>query len=346
MKTPYGSVLPSSLFSESEIGGISAFNKRYKNHGLKMGVVTKVIPPEDVLSVSGFCMEYNVLVVEQEQDTGYDITTYKNCIKLDNFGGVADYFDSTLREPTKVGPDGVQDLEKQNGSIVVIQCLDGSSSQAIIKGGVQHPKRKPVLNKETGHSMIGRFNGVSLEIDKEGAFSISFAGATDNDGKPIDEKVGGSSLKITKNGSVEITDGAGETISFDKEKNKVLIQSKKDVSIDSGELMALTAGKDFSVATKAKMVLEASGEATIKSAGLKCQIGGEFKIDSKGMDIKAGSQLKAQAAQITLDGMVNLGGPGGTPAVLMSTMGQGIGNLGGPVIVSFIGPFSSKVKLM
>ena len=38
MKTPYGSVLPSSLFSDSDMRGFSAFNSRYQNFGLKIGV--------------------------------------------------------------------------------------------------------------------------------------------------------------------------------------------------------------------------------------------------------------------------------------------------------------------
>lgn len=345
MITPYGSVLPSSLFSDNEMRGISSYNKRYKNYGLKIGVVVKVIDIGDPRNSAGLFPEYDVAVVEQDADVGYSLVFYRNCIRADAFGGVAEFLDAKLRAPTEVGELGPQDYKEQNGSMVMLNCLDGSATSAVITGGIQHPRRKNILSDEKGHSLIGEFNGIQIGIDKEGAFSLVFLGATDNDGEPLKTDVGGSFFKITANGSVEIGDDKGERIFLDKEKNQLIVESKKDATMSIGANLSVSVKESMSLDVTKDLIASIQGSVSLDGKTLGVTIGGQTTIDSKGMTINAGPQIKAQATQIILDGMVSLGGPGGTPALLMSTMFMGTGNLGGPVISSPIGPFSGKVRI-
>lgn len=345
MITSYGSVLPSSLFSDNEMRGISSYNKRYQNYGLKIGVVVKVIDIKDPRNSAGLFPEYDVAVVEQDTDIGYSLVFYRNCIRTDFFGGVAEFLDAKLRAPTEVGELGVQDFKEQNGSMVLLQCLNGSSTSAVITGGVQHPRRKNVLNDEKGHGLIGEFNGIQIGIDKDGAFSLVFLGATDNNGEPLKADVGGSFFKITANGSIDIGDDKGERVFLDKEKNQLVITSKKDTNIDVGANLSINVTENANISVTKDLLASIQGSVNLDGKTLGVAIAGQTTVDSKGMTINAGPQLKAQAAQIVLDGMVSVGGPGGTPAVLMSTKFMGTGNKGFPVICSAIGPFSGKVRI-
>lgn len=345
METPYGSVLPSSLFSDADMRGFSSFNSRYQDFGLKVGVVTNVIETDDDRNTTGLFPEYDVAVVQQDQDVGYSLVVYRNCIRTDALGGVSEYFDVKLRMPDKIEDTGAADPKNQNGSVVIIQCLMGSSAQAIITGGVQHPKRQLTLDKETGHALIGEFNGLKVNIDKDGAFSVVFVGATDNDGKPLKADVGGSFFKITANGSIEIGDNNGEVITLDKEKQTLTITSKKEMTITAGADMMVGTEGQLSVSAKKDMIAAIEGAVSVKGKQLTLEIGGSATILSKGMDISAGQLLKAQATQIILDGMVSVGGSGGLPALIFTSKFIGIGNLGGPVISSSIGPYSSRVRI-
>lgn len=345
METPYGSVLPSSLFSDSEMRGLSAYNRRYQNFGIKIGVVINIIETDDERNTAGLFPEYDVVVIEQDQDIGYSLVTYRNCLRSDSFGGIAEYAEGKLRSADKIGDTGVQKLEDQNGSLVLLNCLNGSSTQAVIVGGVQHPKRKRFLSAEKGHAFIAEFNGLQMEIDKEGAFSVVFLGATDNEGKPLKTDIGGSFFKITSNGSVEIGDDKGEIITLDKEKNKLSIASKKEMSIQSGGAMSVSTEDAMNISVKKDLLASIEGAATFNTREWTLKASGQSRMDSQGLEINAGAQLKAQASQIILDGMVSLGGASGTPALTMSTLFVGTGNLGFPVISRAIGPFSSKVRI-
>jgi phage gp45-like len=345
MITPYGSVLPSSLFSADEVRGISSYNKRYRNFGIKIGVVINIIETNDARNTSALFPEYDVAVVEQDEDVGYSLVVYRNCIRTDSFGGPAEYFDVKLRKPTEVGENGPQDFKEQNGSLVIINCLDGSSNQAIITGSVQHPRRANKLTEDKGHAMIGEFNGIQMVIDKDGAMSLVFLGATDNDGKPLKADVGGSFFKITANGSIELGDDKGELIFLDKEKNQLTVTSKKEAFFDFGKDFSVKVGENADVQVSKNLIIAAQGSVGLDGNALKVKISGQTAIESSGMTIKAGTQLKAEATQIILDGLVSVGGPGGTPALLMTTLFMGTGNKGAPVISTAVGPFSAKVRI-
>jgi hypothetical protein len=343
---PSGSFLPSGLLEMEGVNDI-AFNSTFNNFSLKAGIVTRTHEMEDDSNISKEIPEYDVVVIEQRSNDAQVPITYKNCIPQDMFGGLADFMEFKLRSQEKVdkaknkGRGKIPSL--QDGSIVLILCINGFNENAVIVGGMKQPKRRSKLTKDKGHALVSEFNGMGLEVDKDGALTISFKGATSHDGKAKDSKVGGSFIKIKKDGSVEMSDGKKERISFDKTKESTELQSGKDMKVDAGAKLDMAIGDAMNVKIAAKMVLEAQGSASLTVGSLKVESKGAAEIKASSVDIQSDGMVKIKGSQITLDGLTFAGGPGGTPALLMTTMFIGVGNLGGPVVSQAVGPFSGKV---
>jgi hypothetical protein len=362
--------LNSSLFTvRSENDPENQFSSKiFGNNTLKVGAVIEVYEPEDKNNVSKASAEYDVMVIEQDKSNGINYSIYRNCLALDSFGSVADYFQVKYRKPKdskKVRSN--TKLKDQQGSIVLILCLDGNAEKAVIVGALAHPNRKKTLNKDSGHALEGEFNGIKYTIDKSGGLTITFKGATDGDGKPISAKEGGSQIKIEKDGSVELNDaplseydkagnlktnkassavsGEYEKVRIDKTAQSISQSARKDISATSGANVNISAKADVNMKMN-NLIAQAEGSVKYKSAG-------EF-----GVSTDSAFNLKAASGQVTLDDSlmiksnnVNINaqtvslGAGASPAVTMNTIFQGVGFAGVPVFSHSIGPYSSVVMI-
>jgi hypothetical protein len=337
----YKPVLPSSLLQERENMDMSFQKKLSENMYLRLGVVVDIYDIEDKENLSKMMPEYDVMTVEDD-----NTTTYKNCMSVDSFGGVSDFFNKKLRKPKdskKVKESG--SLKKQNGSIVLLLCIDGSSEQGVILAAIQHPDRKTgKLTKELGHHMEGEFNGLNYKVDKDGALTILFRSATDNDGKAADEKAGGASWKIEKDGSIQFSDGNKEMIRLDKTKKTISMTAEADISATSDASINLTAKKNISAKATADMIAEAGGSFTAKSGGaFNVTSEGPVSIKAPDMKIAVDNMLQIKASTVSVSAPSIMLGDGGTPAIILTTQFLGIGNMGAPVISQAIGPFSATV---
>jgi|WetSurMetagenome_2_1015567.scaffolds.fasta_scaffold24707_5 hypothetical protein len=345
-KLPSGSFLPSSLLSLDTSSMMENFNSSFKNYALKVGFIQDLYEIDDKQNINKAVLEYKVVVLEQKEDGAQTPIIYDHCLHMDLFGSQADYFEMRLRKQDKVekkDKSGDKIAKYQDGAMVLLLCVNGVSESALIIGGIKHPKRKSGLTKDKALAMNAEFNGINYSIDKDGALKILFKGPTDNTGKPTNKDVGGSYLTIDKEGSFEWGDGKKEKIRLDKKAKTISIVCEKDFSITTEAKLTLTAKEDVTISTKKKMLLEAQGGATLKVKELTIEADGPTKIKTKAFDLKADGAVMIKGQNITLDGqLINLG-QGGQPAVTMSTQILGVGNLGIPVISSFIGPFSSKV---
>jgi len=351
---PGGGVLNSSLLSLEHQTKVSAFNSTYKNFSLKAGIIVEVHDIEDEGNISKLGIEYDVLVIEQDQDRSISAIRYKNCVSGDMFGSISDFFEFRYRGQSKKSEDDKDDgrnPEKQNGALVLILCLDGAGEKAIIMGALKHPQRVEVLDKEKGLHLHGEFNGLNVKVDKDGGFKIEFKGPRDDDGKLLDEdkgdeeKVGGSFLEIDKEGSIELATGNEESIKVDKKKKTIDIKAEKDISITSTkESVKVTAEKDMTMTVKGDWMASVEGKADITAkSGLNLKSDGSMTIAAANMKIMADGNFEAMATQFVFQGITFLGGAGGTPATTLSTQYIGTGNLGAPVVSLAIGPFSSQV---
>lgn len=349
-KLPSGGILPSSILKRDYASQTAAFGKKFNNNSLRVGVVIASYPVDNENNIGKLTTEYDVLVMEQHQNKSIAPLTYKNCISMDGLGSIADYFEKAFRKQKKA-KDKVssQSLLNQDGSVVFLLCLDGSSEKAIIIGAAPHPNRKSKLKK--GQMMAGEFNGISILINEDGSANLSFKGATNNDGTPVDSSQGTTSIDIEKDGSLQIKN-KGVTTRLEKAGNVLLslaqalsINAQKEASLSASSVSVKTTQGDVSINSAQKIALEASGSATFKAGEGTLEFGKDLAIKSQSLSINS-NQVSIKGNSITLDGRVALGGAGGLPAVTLSTKFFGIGAFGIPVISNAIGPFSTKVTIL
>lgn len=337
----YKPVLPSSLLQERTNDDFNYSQKISSNFSLKVGVVTDIIELEDKRNVSKVTTEYTVMAVEEQSNN-----VYSNCMAVDGFGGLGDFFNKKLRKTEdSVKTNKKTALNKQNGSIVLLLCIDGHSEQAIIVGSIAHPDRKNgKLTKDKGHHLEGEFNGINWQIDKDGALTVKFNSASDNDGKYKDEKAGGSIVKIEKDGSIEATDGNKEKIRIDKTKKTIDIAAEKDISATTDANANITAKKAVNIKATADALLDAGGSITLKSAGaFNIKADAALDVKAASVTVTSDDSIKLKGTSVQISAPTIQVGDGGTPAVTMSTQFMGIGNLGMPTVSTAIGPFSASV---
>jgi hypothetical protein len=355
-------VFPSSLLQFAESEYYSANKRSFANFGLKFGMVKERYDIEDKNNISKLGPEYDVMVLEQEGDKGISPLTYKNCIALDSFGGIADFSEFTKIQPANKNIDNVS---KDDGSIVLILCIDGTVERGVIVGAVSHHRRKQLSIKDK-KSNNQEWNGIRINIDDDGALTLTMKGKTDNLGKPT--KPIGSQFKMEKDGSVELNDRdldpilAGgndkeakpvgdapkdkyEKLRIDKTKQTFDLFSRKDMGQATDANYNLTVKevttlktKDWIAMAEGKANFAIKGTFDIKADGAMSMTAADMKFKSD-----AAFDLQAQAVKITAQSVAV--GPGGTPAIIGSTQFLGIGNLGAPVISTAIGPFSSVVLI-
>lgn len=348
MKLRSGGVLPSSIMGIDKHSAIGGFEKTYKNFALRSGIVIRSYGIDSDDNNSKLVPEYDVVVMEQDANRGITPITYKNCISASSFGSIADYFEVRLRSQKKNKNkfSKGRDFNDQDGAAVLLLCLDGSSEKAVIVGALPHPNRKSKLvgNKKI---LAGEFNGVALSVADDGSANLTFKGATDSEGTPVDKEQGNTSVDIEKDGTLRLKHKGAE-LAVEKSGNFILtnegntaIVSKKDISGSSDANISLSSKKDTTLSMD-KFVLEAMGSASLSAQSFK--ITGETTIDLQAQMIKISgdAEIKAKASMITLEGLVFLGGPGGQPLVLPNTQMVGTGNQGLPVISTAIGPFATK----
>lgn len=353
----YKPTFNSSLLGQRDEGRTSFATQLFGNTSFKMGIILEAFDVEDEKNQSKLGPEYTVMTIEQDKQNGQNTSIYKNCIAMDGFGSVADFFQFTHRKAKKPKESKKKgSLKDEVASIVGLLCLDGHSEKAVIIGSFGNPSKGALLSKDSGHNMHGEFNGINWKIDKDGALTVTFKSATDDDGKPKDEKAGGSVWKIEKDGSMELTDGKTENIRIDKTKKTIDANAEDDISVNSAKKnVNVTAGESINMTAKKDLIAMAEGKAsfTVKQA-FDIQADGSASLKAKSLMVESKSmiQMKAQsmaqieaASSMILKAPTVLIGPSpAQPAVLaFDLVVLGVGNLGGPVISTLIAGYSTSV---
>lgn len=344
----YFPTIPSSLLNLGRgDDGVDAFLKSNSDLSLKVGVIINSYDIQHAENISKKYIEYDILAFTQDKDLASVPVTYKRCKTADLFGGKADFLEYTLRATSK--DPTTDDLRKiDDGSFVLLLCINGQTDDAIILAGIGHNKRPTTLTKENGHRLEGEFNGVNFQINKDGEFTITFKSASDNKGKYADEKAGGTHIQIDKTGQVDVNanlEGDKETyMRMDKKNMDVGLKAGRHIGFTAKGNIAQIADGNVKATAKGNLVMEAEGTANIESKGsFVLKAGGAMQMDFSDLQIKSGAGIMAKASQVIVDApMIQLGN-GGTPAIVLSTQVMAIGNLGAPVVGTMIGPFSPVV---
>lgn len=345
-------VVNSSIHSVSENTGIQYQNEIFNNTKLKNGIVIAVYEIDDENNRNKKFPEYDVLIVEQKATSTMEPVIYRNCISIDGFGGVADFFEYKLRPVKEVEDKPTTPLNTnfkgQFGSMVLLLCLDGASDKGIIVKSVPHPGRKTKLTKDAGLHLEGEYNGLNWKINKDGELTITFKSKTDDKGKPSDDQAGGTHVQIDKKGSVDVNtnlEGKEETyIRMDKE--------NKDIGLKAGNKIGMTAVNNIAMKTDASIKGTAKSSIDFITEGA-AKVSAKSSLDLEGksiVNVKGGNVMISGQNGVIIEGqqtMINspkvFVGSGGTPAVIVTTKFVGSGNHGAPVVSSAVGPFSSTV---
>ena len=112
-----GAILPSGLLGNNNQSSIAAFNKTFKNYPLRVGVVVAAYAYNDPNNHSKLTTEYDVQVIEQNENQSATSIQYKNCMSFEGMGSIADYFERALRPQTVKTNKGATTFNNQNGAI-------------------------------------------------------------------------------------------------------------------------------------------------------------------------------------------------------------------------------------
>lgn len=343
-----GAVLPHGLLGDDAGAEKNGFKKSYQNNALKMGVVIETYPTSDTKNKSKLAIEYDVMVMEQHEDRGATTMLYRNCFSAEGLGSVADFFEQTLRKKKKQTSKGPGlNTKGQNGAVVLLLCLDGMADKGIIIGALTHPDRKTTLTDE-GPRLEGEFNGVNVKVESDGSCTLTFKGATDNDGQVTDSSQGNTTVKIEKDGSYQVDH---KTITDRLDKNGKATRTadddisnitKKNFVISAQQNANIDLGQDFNL-TCQQIMAKAQGSARLACQSLTVESESEIKFTGSTASLEAESLVGIKASVVNVEGIVNLGGSGGQPVLLLTTRMFGIGNLGAPVISQAISGFATSV---
>jgi len=253
-----GTVLPSGLLSHTAAANMAGFNKTYRNTALRIGVIVATYPVGDEKNRTGLATEYDVVAIEQNEDKGATTITYKNCIAGSSLGSIADFFEMTLRQRlTKDYKSNAVRLNQQDGSVVLIQCLDGSSDKALIIGGFPHPDRPTTLTS-VDPQLGGEYNGVNITIATDGTAVLTWKGPTNNDGTLVNASQVPTVAQIQNDGSFQVNNG---TITFRMDANgTVTVTSTGNMNINCATANIIASGD---------ALVQASGTATVEAPEVK-----------------------------------------------------------------------------
>lgn len=179
--------------------------------------------------------------------------------------------------------------EKTTGSIVVVEYLSGNVNYPIITGAFKHPKA-PAATEEDGVSFKKTFNGVTFNITKDGAVSLSFGGGPQNlQGEHADENAAGASFSIGADGSLRLNSGDGQEIVLDKASKKIIIKSSEGIDTQTGSDYTLEVDGNVDITSGGTVNLEGSivtigGSGGLPSARLNDLVLG---LDGEGRPINA-----------------------------------------------------------
>ncbi len=275
-------VLPSFLAASPAESYVTPL---FNNVSLKEGQVIRIHYPDLNDKQSIQTTTYDVLVVEGANH-GTKTNIYYGVVLSNMFGGLADYCDYSLRANVMESSENKdqflltgqlpteQDYNSILGCRVILACISGSTTDAVIIGGLAHPlnsvlnRNYKIPDKETGHFLNFMFNGVKININKYGELFVQRQGATNADGSiagatDAEENTNldkaNSFIKINQDGEIILSTTAkanANDIDVSELDNAVVIDKDGNINIkiksgqtlelknaDSDVLMTLGAGE-------------------------------------------------------------------------------------------------------
>jgi len=247
-------VIPSYLGIKN-MGSSEGADDLLTNYALRYGEVRSIIYPDSEVSISNKEIEYEVEVQHRDGIGVSTSTIYRGVTVSNLFGGVADKLEMTFRADNKKSKDGFG-----NGSKVLLLCLSGDQSRAIILGGISSPTQK--ATKDNGHHLTFEFNGARFLVNNEGEVRFQHRGPTDASGAVLEqyEDYSGGFVSFDKRGNITISQTGGEQYIKLTNRNPDLPDQTQTLEIQGNEKLQARA-KQIEITSTGNMFLESEGEA-------------------------------------------------------------------------------------
>jgi hypothetical protein len=238
-----GDVIP-SIYNTERLGERTSQRMydglTFGNTFLIPGEVKRIIQPSDPNSRSKKFYEYDVYATHRENDTASG-RIYHNCFAINDLAGLADKVEKTFRidDTKEPNEDSSQqpDISNGKGSKVLLLCVGGVYSEAVIIGGLRDDTDSDEVS--LGHHYTFVFNGTTIKVEKDGSYSIQVNGATKADGSPSDSRVdgGGSSIRVDANGDITIaTAQNAQAVIISNQDSTVTIKADQKLVIDGTQI--------------------------------------------------------------------------------------------------------------
>ena len=227
----HSDIIP-SIYSTREVGKSKGLyvGQMWSNEMFRSGEVIRKVDPTSQDSRSKLFYEYDVLVSHYENEA-FTTKIYRNCFLINSLAGLADKSHFTLRASDSNDP-----AIPGNGSKVLVLCLDGNETQTFIVGGIQAEADPDDVDK--GHHFYWEFNGVVLEVNDDGSWSITNNGKTNIKGeadKDRDTDGSGTKVSVEANGNFTIQTPKGQVIKLDNTDGSITISSDQQVTIKTNQ---------------------------------------------------------------------------------------------------------------
>lgn len=281
-----GTIIPSYMGVSRR--GVAEDTGILSNTSLRIGEVKELVYPDQPESITKRFIEYTVEVQFKDGYSPGTTTIYHGCLIANLFGGMGDIFSYTLRsdQTKQTQDDGVG-----QGSKVLLLCVNGETTKAVIIGGVRDTKTDTQSKdqKDSGHNLFFEFNGLSTRVNKDGELLVKFRGATDIQGKLLSsapEDAQPTTLEIRKDGSFEIqTKDAKQFVRLDHKNNKIEVQG----------------GTTITVTTKDNVFIKSAG-VHIGGATDDMMLGTTVRKDWQQLNQKLNQGFSTLASQVAIAG--------------------------------------------
>ncbi len=237
------------------------------NLSLRYGEVKELLLPSNPKNQNKRFIEYYVDVTGKDGFGARTTIRYQTCQLVNLFGTTGDLCRYTLRQ----GDAGRVSVGL--GAKVLMLCIDGEQSRAIIIGGVRDATVDSAENVDTdlGHNYFWEFNGIQQTVDKDGQLQFMFHGATDELGQLADgvsADAEGSTILMDKTGGIKLgTPDDDQSLYLDHDGKKYQV-SVNDWDATVGGLLKFDITGKADITTKQVMTLTATSNIILASSGV------------------------------------------------------------------------------
>jgi hypothetical protein len=262
----------------------------FSDTSMKVGTIIAAYSPSDKGNFSQSVWEYDVAAMTSRGMESATTTIYRNCHMQSYFGGIADkcLWTPNVQVNEKDASGNPTAKITSPGTTVLIECVQGITFYGVIVGAVQ-PEGAGPETEDFGDGSGGmvptyawQYNGVRVDINKDGEVTITRKGPTKPDGSfvngpsstpPADgftttnttsnDSAANASIFFDKDGNVTAQTGDGKNIiTLDVKNGKISITADKEIDIKAGSKVVIDCGEIDLTANPADAVALAQKQLT------------------------------------------------------------------------------------